>query len=69
MSYISSLKWRSFSFYNNNYRKSFLSGRNGGVAEVAAVMPTANYARFESFWRKPIHKKNYSLRQKRLSQV
>ncbi len=62
MSYITNIKFRSFSFYNS-YRKRFISGRNN-PAELDQANTTKVYTtRWEEFWRQPHFKKNYSLKQ------
>ncbi len=63
MSYITNIKFRSFSFYNTNYRKQFISGRNEtGILNNEAETKVLT-TRWEGFWRKPQFKKNYSLKQ------
>ena len=63
MSYTASIKFRSFSFYNANYRKQFMSGRNNPVEFDQPTVAKVYTTRWEEFWRQPSFKKNYSLKQ------
>ncbi|HBV33366.1 TPA: hypothetical protein DIC39_03315 [Patescibacteria group bacterium] len=63
MTYIQSLKFRSFAFYSNRsssqFKRNFISGR----AEKPAAEPvigSQSVTRYESWWRTPKYKKNYS---------
>ncbi len=66
MSYINSIRFRSFSFYNsnNNFKRNFISGRvnNEAVSEISVSRRVIQPIDSSIFWRSPKGKKNYSLK-------